>query len=323
MQVVENLLHASLTQTPQPQLRTKDLKLLSSGTYDALSRYVRNKADALNPAQRTRLREIAKAIGYQNYLRRQIRKTKKWDRALYLRCLANLADPDDIPIFQDMLENEGFLVGIYSAAIGLANCGHTESIPRVIQRGLSKHPPNNDMLLAVLMKFGPRGCPVALEFLFQSEYAPVISCLILDYIGHVGQPEVADDLRHLLRSDQNSDVRAHTIDALSQLGSATMVKDLVPFLTDPDYRVRIKAVNAVEHLGGEEYAGHIAEALEDTNPWVRRSAAEALTRLGETGNRRLRVYPDSGPAGETVKTVLAQHNYQRLRMRYRHARLAA
>lgn len=323
MQDVETLLHDQWTQDPSPELSHKDRRKLTAHSFAALSRYVRNHADHLPPDQRVRLRDLAQDLGYHAYLRKQVWKRRTWDRALHIRCLANLADPQDIPTFRDVLENDTFQVCIYSAAIGLANCGHTESIPLVIKRGLSMHPPNNDMLLAVLMKFGPDGCTEALNMLTHSEFAPIISCVILDYVGHVGNAEVAGKLLELLRSHQNSDVRAHTIDAISHLGTKAMAAEVLPFMRDLDYRVRIKAVNGLEHLGGTDYLEQIAECLEDTNPWVRRSAAEALARLGEEGTECLRTYVEAGPARGTVKTVLAEQEYQRLRMRYRHARTAA
>jgi len=101
------------------------------------------------------------------------------------------------------------------------------------------------------------------------------------------------------KEDESSKVRAAYLVAVSQIASPT--EALPPFrqgLSDPDAAVRLVAAARLRQLGKDAApaAEDLAHTLEDADPRVRESAAEALTQVGPAAVEPLIKHVDSKTA---------------------------
>jgi HEAT repeat protein len=91
------------------------------------------------------------------------------------------------------------------------------------------------------------------------------------------------DLRRFseMTRDKAPDKRAAGLDALVDNDSPEAKAAVVGALADPDFQVRMSAMNGVVALHAQEAAPQLKSALGDPNPLVRIQAASALRRLGD------------------------------------------
>jgi hypothetical protein len=78
--------------------------------------------------------------------------------------------------------------------------------------------------------------------------------------------------------DPEAPVEALTagLHALSEIGRPSDVVYASRLLTHPDWAVRVRAVHTVTRLGGRASTYRLVRLLDDSDPWVRRRAAEAV-----------------------------------------------
>jgi HEAT repeat protein len=94
--------------------------------------------------------------------------------------------------------------------------------------------------------------------------------------------DVVDALVEFGLSDDDSDVRQFTVEALGELGGERAGSAAVAMLDDPDPWVRAEAVVALDRLDRREYEPHVERAADDDHHAVRRNAAVSLfKRRGE------------------------------------------
>ena len=111
---------------------------------------------------------------------------------------------------------------------------------------------------------------------------------LLEDIGG-GTVAVPALIHYLNDSGEDLPFRLNIILTLAEISSeatikpfiSTIVKSLIPFLEESDYRFRQKAVRALSEIGGSEAAiPGLVKALEDSDLDVRRDAPKALGKIG-------------------------------------------
>ena len=80
-------------------------------------------------------------------------------------------------------------------------------------------------------------------------------------------------------SDEDSDVRQFSVEALGQLGGKRAAEAAAGTLNDPDPWVRAEAVVALDRIDRRRYESHIETALQDDHHAVRRNGAVSLFKL--------------------------------------------
>jgi len=98
-------------------------------------------------------------------------------------------------------------------------------------------------------------------------------------LGKLLEARAIDQLLEMLLSDPIPFVRTRVAQALGAIGHPRVVDHLVQVLKDPEWWVRIRAIEALEQIG-KEAAGTLLAAIEDEDAEVRRRAATALERMG-------------------------------------------
>lgn len=94
------------------------------------------------------------------------------------------------------------------------------------------------------------------------------------------QPFVLPALRPLL-SDPSADRRWWAVRSLALIGGAEAERLLIEHLTDEDESTRCAAALALGHLRAEVAIPHLLAALRDASGWMRDSAADALSMIGD------------------------------------------
>lgn len=100
-------------------------------------------------------------------------------------------------------------------------------------------------------------------------------------LGSTGDLRLKECFLSALR-DTDKACRAQAAAALTGLGG-TIVPDLIPLLSDADWRVRYRAAEALGEIGNRESAGALVRALSDEKDHVRYMAAKGLGRTGNNG----------------------------------------
>jgi len=115
-------------------------------------------------------------------------------------------------------------------------------------------------------------------------------------LGELGDASRVDKLIPYLL-DKNPDVRASTIRALGKLGDASIVEKLIPCLPDENPNVRSSAITALAKLGDASIVEKLIPCLPDEYSNVRGSAITALAKLGDASivEKLIPYLPDKSP----------------------------
>jgi HEAT repeat protein len=98
-------------------------------------------------------------------------------------------------------------------------------------------------------------------------------------LGKLKESRAVDRLLEMILSDPIPFVRTRVAHTLGTIGHPKVVDHLIHVLKDPEWWVRIRAIEALEQIGKASSAALIV-ALEDEDAEVRHRAATALERMG-------------------------------------------
>jgi HEAT repeat protein len=292
--------------------------ILPRKDFPHFERYLRNKISSTNELDVSAERTVADVSGFSQYMRRQAARSKGWKKALSLRTLSYLRDPANIPIFRNVLKTTSFYPCIFAAALGLALCGDTESLQDVIKKIYREQSPKGDALLTVLATYGKKAVSKIHQLLMEGSLSVTETCVLIDLLGFFRYQPASSTLVQMLSNTKNTEVLIHVIETLALIGDKETADILLPFLRHQDFRVRLKAVHAIQRLGNRRYMTEIEALLWDNDWWVRRNAAEAISRMGEMGMRRIRKISQSEEEEprSAAKLILVELKYRKIREKY-------
>lgn len=123
----------------------------------------------------------------------------------------------------------------------------------------------------------PRAAIPLIESL--GDVSPEVRAKAAGGLGKIGDARALERLLEMLLSDPAPFVRTRAAQALGAIGHPKVIDHLIHVLKDPEWWVRIRAIEALEQIGRSS-TGALLVALEDDDDEVRRRAAMALERMG-------------------------------------------
>ncbi len=111
------------------------------------------------------------------------------------------------------------------------------------------------------------------------DVSPEVRAKAAGGLGKVGDVRAVERLLEMLLSDPIPYVRTRVAQSLGAIGHPKVIDHLIHVLKDPEWWVRIRAIEALEQIG-QSSSGALLVALEDDDEEVRHRAAMALERMG-------------------------------------------
>ena len=111
------------------------------------------------------------------------------------------------------------------------------------------------------------------------DISPEVRAKAAGGLGKIRDVRAVERLLEMLLSDPIPFVRTRVAQALGAIGHPKVIDHLIHVLKDPEWWVRIRAIEALEEIG-KSSSGALLVALEDDDDEVRRRAAMALERMG-------------------------------------------
>jgi hypothetical protein len=138
------------------------------------------------------------------------------------------------------------------------------------------------ILCDLLVRIGPRRVDQVGSFVTDSRWYLVRN--VASILGRLGAPQ---GIPHLARLIHHWDyrVRAQTVDALVNIGSADAQALIVSFLNDADQRIRLRALRSLDARGMQAAIPALTDMLDRRDPFnrqfaLRHAVIEAVARLG-------------------------------------------
>lgn len=282
--------------------------------------YLKTRIISAPHREEARLKTYADTCGLTAVLRKEARSAGRWKKAIALRLLAVVCDRSDAGTFKTTLFGSNFKPAMLAAAIGLANCDERPDIRLFIGRLYNKERPNRDEILALLSHYYRSSASQCIDLLRDETLPLALRTTLMDFLGVSRMKAAASVLEEIVANNSNAEVLVHALEALEKTGNAESCRRILPCLANDDFRVRIKAVSALERLSGGAHIGEIEKMLSDLNVFVRRNAAEAMSRMGDGGMKRLQsmVASEDRDVSRTARMILAEKKYDKIRWRYRY-----
>jgi HEAT repeat protein len=117
-----------------------------------------------------------------------------------------------------------------------------------------------------------------LEACFRQVKDWLLQMSIISTLGELGDPRSFDLLKEALASPEGL-VQGAAIGSLGELKNPESVAWFEPFLTNEDWQIRYRVVQALSNIGGEEAKAMLQMLTQDTMPQVSEMAAIALDQL--------------------------------------------
>lgn len=285
-----------------------------------LKDFIRTRCTSSTHRHIGRIKTFALGCGLTGMIRADALAERGWNRAVALRLLAVISDASDTALFRRILEESRFKPEILAAAIGLANSDEHAGIRLFMGKLYDEKHPNRDEVLSVLYQYYHGSVEECAELIGDKTLPLQLRATLVDFIGVAKHRPARAVLEGMLGPACERDMVLHVIEALEKVGAESSCELILPYLDDQEFRVRLKAVNALERLAGSRYMAEAERLLSDPDVFVRRNAAEAVSRMGPEGIARLESYSRAGDSmiARVAKMILAEKKYDKIRWRFRY-----
>ena len=219
----------------------------------------------------------AKALPALLSIVRDVRNEDEDVRGAALRAVGRMRDARAVPF---LIEALGYPETWLPPRIGeiLVSIGEP-AIPWLQAELKESHSEHVRMWVAEILGWlnAASAAPVLMEAL--SDINPEVRARAAAALGRIRDDRAVHRLLELLISDPVPFVRVKVSQALGTIGHPAVIDYLITTLKDPEWWVRMRAVEALEKLGDKAVAA-LLPALEDEDGEVRKRAAMALERIG-------------------------------------------
>jgi HEAT repeat protein len=167
-----------------------------------------------------------------------------------------------------------------SAVEALGKIGSDKVIEPLIQ---SLKDSDDFVRMSAVEALGMIGSDKVIEPLIQSlkDLDDFVLRIAVEALGKIGNDKAVEPLIQTFK-DKDPYVRWRVLEALGKIGSDKAVEPLIEvlkYLGDDDVRWRV--LEALGKIGSDKAVNPLIEALKDKDPYVRRSAVEALGRIAD------------------------------------------
>ena len=167
---------------------------------------------------------------------------------------------------------------VFASLEALGDLGNPDGASAVESMAANAEPVVRAYAAAALWKLGRKDAAVAIvnELVHSSD--PTIRRVLADQLGSVDDP---DAWGHLvaLAADSNKEVRVEALRAIGERARPELDAALREAAGDPEYEVSTIALTALGRIGDAESLSAVAPRLEDENPYVALSAAQAVLSI--------------------------------------------
>ncbi|WP_218080852.1 HEAT repeat domain-containing protein [Anthocerotibacter panamensis] len=198
-------------------------------------------------------------------LRQQLQNPDLGNRIRGILALRPLAPEEAIPLLELVLGDPSARVR-YSAVSMLGQKPTPQT--RVLLTEALFHDPEFDVRAQAAASLGDLGDPEAFEDLAQAyreDPQELVRFSVVAALGELGDPRAFDILTDALSQGGLQEEAA--IMALGQLPLPQVVPALIPYLTHPEWQLRLRAVQALGTIGSTESLAAL-QGLHDENPHV-------------------------------------------------------
>ena len=167
---------------------------------------------------------------------------------------------------------------VFASLEALGELGNPDGASAVESMAASAEPAVRVYAAAALWKLGRRSTAVPIANELMQSQDPTIRRVLADQLGSVDDAEAWSRLA-TLADDPNKDVRADAVRAIAGRERPESEEVLRDAAGDPEYEVSTVALAALGRIGGAESLSVAAPLLEDENPYVALSAAQAVLSI--------------------------------------------
>ncbi len=190
-------------------------------------------------------------------------------------------------------------VSVVNMASSLSDLGGEEVVKILIAK---LHDPNPNNRLYALYALGKISDPEMVRPLIEVLGSEEIGWLAAKVLVNIGQPALQPLLESLF--SENRTVRLYATYALGEIRDPKCVRGLLRMLEDPDPLVLDTAADALTAIGERSVIPAVAELLKSPRPRVRQRALDILGRLGDAALGDTITSMISDPDHEVVKSAV-------------------
>lgn len=184
--------------------------------------------------------------------------------------IKQIRDKDLIPDLESLLEHEMWEVR-YAAAIALSHMGESSAIPHLVSATEHVDYEYRDVIRDGLISIGKSDISSLIDYL-RSESN---NLMIIKVLGILKNPGAISVLSQILLNEHNG----WAASSLGEIGGPDAISALKQALQVSDRRVRFMATQALGEVGIPAVP-ILVEALDNSEWWVRKEAADFLGRIG-------------------------------------------
>ena len=282
--------------------------------YQYFERFLQKTISSVKDIDVSAESKIAEVCGFMDHIKKRIGKTKGWNRTIAIRVLSYFRDKQNLPLFRTIQAEDSVPQAVFAASLGVALCKDPSTFRTIGSRLWEVTGHNQEALMVIFSVQGEAMAPVVYEILCEEQLKDSAKILITKFLGEKNYRASTAKIGDLLTTEESPQVLASCLYALRYIGDRSVFDKIVPFLEHPDFDLQIEALHALAEAGGSKSLEFLKWRLDDSNWWVRREAALAISELGRDGIACLRgaAEGDSINARAAAQTILAELRFHRI-----------
>lgn len=173
---------------------------------------------------------------------------------------------------------------VVAALVAIGKCGDFDTIEYATKKAISLAKKEPALVANLPRMFAGVEIPQAKEWIatrLEGVNDDEVLAWVVAAVGEAGQASAVPELRKVLDRSADVAVKFEALRALGRCGKRSAFARLIPFLSDPDWRLRMGAVEGLGFTGDPEAISDVRRFIvRSEEPIVVETAIEAVARLG-------------------------------------------